>query len=147
MLRWRSVNFMSGRFRSWHTSSRMRVYECLRLAPVSCKGFQQFLGFTNLFINFGQVAAALSALTSSRSRFLWSSMAQTAFDELKNRFIRAPILITPDPTWKFVVEVDASEEGVGVTLSGFFSKFEMTYLCLLLSPFGSHRAKLRCRQP
>ncbi|XP_057205863.1 uncharacterized protein LOC130564019 [Triplophysa rosa] len=85
--------------------------------PVSRKVVQQFLGFTNFYRrfirNFGQVAA----LTSTRNRFEWSAAAQAAFDELKNRFVTAPILVTPDPTRQFVVEVDASEVGVGAVLS------------------------------
>ncbi len=32
-------------------------------------------------------------------------------------FVSAPILVAPDPSWQFVVEVDASEVGVDVVLS------------------------------
>ena len=39
-----------------------------------------------------------------------------AFEELK-RFISKPVLVNPDPSLPFVVEVDASEVGVGAILS------------------------------
>ncbi len=32
-------------------------------------------------------------------------------------FVSAPILVAPDPSWQFVVEVDASEVGVDAVLS------------------------------
>ncbi len=61
--------------------------------------------------------APLSALTSTKTKFSWSSAAHAAFDDLKSRFTTAPILILPDPSRRFVVEVDASELGVGAVLS------------------------------
>lgn len=42
---------------------------------------------------------------------------ETALGELKHRFSSAPVLIQPDPTLQFIVEVDASDTGVGAVLS------------------------------
>lgn len=82
---------------------------------------QWFLGFSNFYRrfirNFSQVAAPLTALTSVKSCFRWSESAQKAFDHLKSLFISAPILVTPDSSKQFTVEVDASEVGVGAILS------------------------------
>ncbi|KAL0177020.1 hypothetical protein M9458_025914, partial [Cirrhinus mrigala] len=89
--------------------------------PDSRKALQRFLGFANFYRrfirNFSQLAASLTALTSSRTTFRWSDAANIAFSNLKSRFISAPILVAPDPTRQFVVEVDASEVGVGAVLS------------------------------
>lgn len=89
--------------------------------PGNRKSLQSFIGFANFYRrfirNFGQVAAPLTALTSTKKPFCWSLAAQAAFDELKRRFSSAPILITPDPSRQFIVEVDASEVGVGAVLS------------------------------
>uniref|UniRef100_A0A8K9UV21 Gypsy retrotransposon integrase-like protein 1 n=1 Tax=Oncorhynchus mykiss TaxID=8022 RepID=A0A8K9UV21_ONCMY len=89
--------------------------------PKSRVELQRFLGFANFYRrfirNFGQVAAPLTALTSVKTCFKWSVSAQGAFDLLKNRFTSAPILVTPDVSRQFVVEVDASEVGVGAILS------------------------------
>uniref|UniRef100_A0A8K9WTB0 Gypsy retrotransposon integrase-like protein 1 n=1 Tax=Oncorhynchus mykiss TaxID=8022 RepID=A0A8K9WTB0_ONCMY len=80
--------------------------------------FTPVANFYRRFIrNFGQVAAPLTALTSVKTCFKWSVSAQGAFDLLKNRFTSAPILVTPDVSRQFVVEVDASEVGVGAILS------------------------------
>ncbi|XP_067231400.1 uncharacterized protein brd8a isoform X2 [Chanodichthys erythropterus] len=89
--------------------------------PDSRKALQRFLGFANFYRrfvrNFSQVAAPLTALTSTKVPFKWNSKAQGAFDILKSRFISAPVLSFPDPERQFIVEVDASEVGVGAVLS------------------------------
>ena len=63
------------------------------------------------------MAAPLTALTSPNILFKWSPAVDKAFVDLKHRFTTAPILIHPDPSRKFVVEVDASDVGVGAILS------------------------------
>ena len=81
-------------------------------SPSTRKRLQQFLGFANFYRRFirgySQVAAPLTALTSTKNTFAWSLEAETAFQGLKRRFISAPILVQPDPSLQFVVEVDAS---------------------------------------
>ncbi|KAI2666212.1 Transposon Tf2-6 polyprotein [Labeo rohita] len=89
--------------------------------PDSRKALQRFLGFANFYRrfirNFSQLAAPLTALTSTKTPFRWSSAADAAFAKLKGCFVSAPILVAPDPSRQFVVEVDASEVGVGAVLS------------------------------
>ena len=88
--------------------------------PISRKDLQRFLGFANFYLwficNYSQVATPLTQLTSTKLPFLWSPEADTAFATLKNRFTSAPILIQPDPERQFVVEVDASDSGVGAEI-------------------------------
>lgn len=90
-------------------------------APGSRKDLQRFLGFANFYRrfirNYSSIAAPLTALTSSSVKFLWSDSAERAFQQLKSRFTSAPVLITPDPSRQFIVEVDASDVGVGAVLS------------------------------
>lgn len=85
--------------------------------PVNSKQLQQFLGFANFYRhfirNFSCVAAPLSRLTSTL--FTWTPEADLAFIQLKRQFT-APILVQPDPTCQFVVEVDTSYKGVGPVL-------------------------------
>ncbi|XDV13693.1 hypothetical protein PO909_002052 [Leuciscus waleckii] len=85
-------------------------------SPDSRKALQRFLGFANFYRrfirNFSQLAAPLTALISPRMTFRWSDTAEAVFANLKSRFSSAPILIAPDPSRQFVVEVDASEVGV-----------------------------------
>ncbi|XP_023805578.1 uncharacterized protein LOC111946457 [Oryzias latipes] len=89
--------------------------------PTTRKKLQQFLGFANFYRrfirNYSSIAAPLTRLTSTVRAYQWNSDAQEAFDTLKNLFVTAPILIQPDPARQFVVEVDASDSGVGAVLS------------------------------
>ncbi len=107
--------------------------------PDSRKALQRFLGFANFYRrfirNFSQLAAPLTALTSTKTAFRWSEAAEAAFTNLKSRFVSAPILIAPDPTRQFVVEVDASEVGVGAVLSQRSSSDDKMHPCA----FFSHR--------
>ncbi|KAG1938716.1 retrotransposable element [Pimephales promelas] len=107
--------------------------------PDSRVALQRFLGFANFYRrfirNFSQVAAPLTALTSVKSCFRWSESAQEAFDRLKVLFTTAPILIMPDITRQFIVEVDASEVGVGAVLSQRSASDNKVHPCA----FFSHR--------
>lgn len=55
--------------------------------------------------------------TPAASLFAWNFEAQTAFNLLKTRFSTAPVLAHLDPASQFIVEVDASDFGVGAVLS------------------------------
>ena len=74
-------------------------------SPATRKRLQQFLGFANFYRRFirgySQVAAPLTALTSTKSPFTWTPEAETAFSLLKKRFVSAPILVQPDPSLQF----------------------------------------------
>ncbi|CAM4667952.1 unnamed protein product [Leuciscus chuanchicus] len=105
--------------------------------PDSRKALQRFLGFANFYRrfirNFSQLAAPLTALTSPKTTFRWSDAAEAAFAKLKDRFVSAPILIAPDSSRQFVVEVDASEVGVGAVLSQRSPTDEKMHPCAFLS--------------
>ncbi len=89
--------------------------------PDSRKQLQHFLGFTNFYRrfirNYSKLAAPLTTLTFTSKQFVWSPEAESAFQGLKRHFTSAPILCHPDPTRQFIVEVDASQVGVGAVLS------------------------------
>ncbi len=105
--------------------------------PESRKALLRFLGFANFYRrfirNFSQLAAPLTALTSTKIPFRWSSAAEAAFAKLKGCFVSAPILIAPDPSRQFVVEVDASEVGVGAILSQRSSSDDKMHPCAYFS--------------
>lgn len=106
-------------------------------APTTRKQLQRFLGFANFYRRFvrgySQIAAPLTKLTSTKHNFTWSPEADLAFQELKNRFTNAPILVHPDPERQFVVEVDASDSGVGAVLSQRNPKDNKLHPCAFYS--------------
>uniref|UniRef100_A0A671X748 Gypsy retrotransposon integrase-like protein 1 n=1 Tax=Sparus aurata TaxID=8175 RepID=A0A671X748_SPAAU len=91
------------------------------LIPTTRKQLQRFLGFANYYRrfirNYSRIAAPLTQLTSQKQVYEWSHAAQTSFDKLKSMFTNAPVLLHPDPDLQFMVEVDASDSGVGAVLS------------------------------
>lgn len=86
--------------------------------PTTLKQLQQFLGFANFYRrfikNYSRVEAPLTRLISTSAQFIWT---ESAFIKLKELFASVPVLIQPDPSLQFIVEVDASDSGVGTVLS------------------------------
>uniref|UniRef100_A0A8C5PKT4 Gypsy retrotransposon integrase-like protein 1 n=1 Tax=Leptobrachium leishanense TaxID=445787 RepID=A0A8C5PKT4_9ANUR len=89
--------------------------------PANKKGVQSFIGFCNFYRkfirNFSTIIRPLTRLTKQDVTFSWTEDAQKAFHKLKNMFTQAPILTLPDPTYPYIIEVDASEFAVGAVLS------------------------------
>ena len=86
--------------------------------PTSVKDLQRFLGFANFYRrfirNFSTIASPLtSLLKGSPKKIIWNDSAERAFQKLKEAFTTAPVLKHPDPAQPFIVEVAASETGVG----------------------------------
>jgi hypothetical protein len=88
--------------------------------PTSRVQLNRFLGFAHFYHRFiwcySTLAFPLSALTSPKVLFTWSPAADQAFSDLMHRLTTAPILVHPDPSCQFVVEVVASDVRVGAIL-------------------------------
>jgi len=67
--------------------------------------------------NFATVAKPLHRLTEKNVLFQWTSQCQTAFDHLKQCLTTAPVLTFLDLSKLFIVDTDASDEGIGAVLS------------------------------
>ncbi|EDN10041.1 hypothetical protein HCAG_05844 [Histoplasma mississippiense (nom. inval.)] len=95
--------------------------------PKSIKEVQSFLGFANFYRrfikSFSSIAAPLFELTKGskkgerKATFMWTESAQSAFNELKSRFLRAPLLAHFDPARRIQIEPDASTFAVAAILS------------------------------
>ena len=89
--------------------------------PTSQRQVQQFLGLCNYYRRFIQdfatMAKPLHRLTEKTCEFQWSDQCAEAFRKLKQRLSQAPILAFPDFTKTFVLDTDASNDGIGAVLS------------------------------
>ena len=55
-------------------------------------------------------------ILTKKDAFSWNPKATKAFEHLKEVMCKAPILTTPDFTKNFIVEYDASGNGIGVVI-------------------------------
>ena len=61
-------------------------------------------------------------MKGDKTKFFWGDKQNRAFEELKTRFITAPILEHFYPDRETVVETDASDFALGCVLSQFKEK-------------------------
>ncbi len=106
--------------------------------PQTVKELQRFLGFANFYRrfirDFSAIAAPLTIVTKRHAaRLTWSPESRQAFNELKTLFTSAPILRHPDTEREFIVEVDASNTGVGAILSQRHGSPAKMYPCAFFS--------------
>jgi len=90
-------------------------------APTSVEELRQFLGLATYYRkfvkNFAHIAAPLHRLTEKGRTWRWTGECDGAFSTLKERLTSAPILAFPDFSQQFIVDVDASGQGLGAVLS------------------------------
>ena len=100
-----------------HQSEAVRNFP----VPTSVTGVCQFLGLNSYYHrfigSFAKIASPLHRLTRKSTEFQWTDECQAAFDWLKDKLTTAPILAFPNFDFRFVLETDASIQGLGAVLS------------------------------
>ena len=96
---------------------------CDWMVPTDPASLQSFLGLASYYHRyipcFADIPAPLYHLTTKGVTFEWSPPCQSAFDNLKDALIQAPILKYPDFTSlakPFHLYTDASATGIGAVL-------------------------------
>ena len=89
--------------------------------PCNAKELRQFLGFASYYRrfvkNFAMIAAPLYTLTEKNKEWSWTEKCEIAFQDLKDKLTSSPVLVFPDFNQNFILDCDASGEGLGAVLS------------------------------
>ena len=89
--------------------------------PKDLKELQAFLGtvgyYRQYIPSFATLAKPLTRLTGSKETWQWTTEQQEAFEQLQKCLVTAPVLGYPNPGLPYVLDTDASNEGVGAVLS------------------------------
>ena len=89
--------------------------------PSNVTQLRSFIGLTSYYRrfirNYTRVAGPLHALTGKNRTFVWDDACQSAFEELKRLLTTAPVLAFPQFNHPFILETDASIEGLGAVLA------------------------------
>ncbi|GBM27783.1 Retrovirus-related Pol polyprotein from transposon 297 [Araneus ventricosus] len=89
--------------------------------PETVHDLRSFLGLCTYYRrfvrNFSAIARALHKLTEARSNFNWTEECDKSFNSLKQALITSPVLTYPRTDKEFILDTDASNEGIGAVLS------------------------------
>lgn len=89
--------------------------------PINLRQLRGFLGLASYYRRFVQgfatIAAPLHCLLRKGEPFEWTQERREAFDSLKMALCQSPVLAPPDPHSTFLLDTDASDEGIGAVLS------------------------------
>jgi hypothetical protein len=88
--------------------------------PKTVKDIRKFLGFCNFYRcfirGFSQIAKPLNNLLKKGAIWTFENAEKAVFKELKKLICEEPVLIQPDQTKPFEVEVDTSNYAIGAVL-------------------------------
>lgn len=89
-------------------------------APKNSKQLKSFLGLISYYRKFipqcAKIFQPLVELINKNNHFRWENKHQQIFDMLKEKLVSPPILAYPDFSQPFILQTDASIDGIGAVL-------------------------------
>ena len=99
--------------------SRIEAIQQLK-PPTNTKGCRSFAGMVNIVSMFcpelKKLLKPIYELTKKGRRFIWGKEQQEAFDEIKARLQKPPVLSMPDKRGRFTLYSDTSKHTTGTAL-------------------------------
>ena len=82
-----------------------------------CRSFAGMVNFVSIFCpELQKLLKLIYELTKKGRPFIWGGEQQKAFDEIKSRLLKAPVLNIPDKRGRFLLYSDTSKYATGSTL-------------------------------
>ena len=99
-----------------------KIRNCQR--PTNVKQVRSALGmmgyYRKFILGYAKIVQPLNDLLKKDTKFVWSEKCESAFNELKDRLTKAPILRFPQFDKEFTLSVDSSDYSIGFVLSQEF---------------------------
>ena len=96
-----------------------KIKNCQR--PINVKQVRSALGimgyYRKFILGYAKIAQPLNDLLKKETKFEWTEHCEKAFNELKERLTKAPILRFPQFDKEFTLSVDSSDYSIGFVLS------------------------------
>ena len=104
----------------WPLPSKTHAIQNMKppTTPKQVRAFLGLVGYYREFIKgFTKIAKPLTLLTRQQVKFDWTPTHHATFLQLKEAIVQAPILHYPNPTKKYIVYTDASDNACRAQLS------------------------------
>ena len=118
--------------------------------PRNVKDIRKFLGFCNFYRRFirgfSKIAKPLNDRLKKAAIWAWGKPEEDAFEKLKRQICEEPVLIQPDQTKPFEVEIDASNFAIGAVLMQRDDKEILHPVAFFSRTLNPSPKELRCLQ-
>ena len=112
--------------------------------PKNLHDLRAFLGFSNFYrrfiLGYLEVVSPIIKLTKKDVKFAWDAEYEAAFQQLKHKFISAPILIHFDAEKEIILETDASD----YVSAGIMSQYDDNGVLYLVAYFSKKHSPAEC---
>lgn len=112
--------------------------------PKTTKEIRRLVGMVSWYrkflLNLSHILQPLTALTKKKTKFIWTSECEQAFQNVKDLLISAPILSCPNFNYEFILQCDSSSYGLGSVLTQFYDGREHV-ICYLSRALTKNESK------
>lgn len=109
----------------------------------TCRELRRFLGMAGYYRsfcrNFSVIVQLPTNLLSPKKTWKWMKNCRHAFDDIKTLLTNAPVLVSPDFSRSFKLEIDASATGSGAVLLQENNRGLNHPVCYFSRKFNKHQ--------